>query len=121
MWIDFFILRTVFVYIYFHLSTGESKILLFHSYLLGGQSNKHQGSFLKKDDPKINALMQQAELLSSLALKVNTENTDQSLENAWKVRRNVCWFRYQFSASTACLGMFHQVSTKTAKSTWLHV
>ncbi|KAF3431429.1 hypothetical protein FNV43_RR26160 [Rhamnella rubrinervis] len=49
------------------------------------QNNKHQGSFLKKDDPKINALMQQAELLSSLALKVNTENTDQSLENAWKV------------------------------------
>lgn len=32
--------------------------------------------------------MQQAELLSSLALKVNTENTDQSLENAWKVRNN---------------------------------
>ncbi|CAK9137103.1 unnamed protein product [Ilex paraguariensis] len=29
--------------------------------------------------------MQQAELLGSLALKVNTENTDQSLENAWKV------------------------------------
>ncbi|PON99983.1 MYB transcription factor [Trema orientale] len=49
------------------------------------QNNKYQGSFLRKDDPKINALMQQAELLSSLALKVNTENTDQSLENAWKV------------------------------------
>jgi len=32
--------------------------------------------------------MQQADLLSSLALKVNTENTDQSLENAWKVRHN---------------------------------
>ena len=30
--------------------------------------------------------MQQAELLSSLTLKVNTENTEQSLENAWKVR-----------------------------------
>uniref|UniRef100_A0A5B7B1D9 Uncharacterized protein n=2 Tax=Davidia involucrata TaxID=16924 RepID=A0A5B7B1D9_DAVIN len=29
--------------------------------------------------------MQQAELLSSLAVKVNTENSDQSLENAWKV------------------------------------
>ncbi|CAB4264584.1 unnamed protein product [Prunus armeniaca] len=49
------------------------------------QNSKFQGSFLKKDDPKITALMQQAELLSSLALKVNTENTDQSLENAWKV------------------------------------
>lgn len=47
--------------------------------------NKIQATFLKKDDPKINALMQQAELLSSLALKVNIENTDQSLESAWKV------------------------------------
>ena len=50
------------------------------------QNNKIQGTFLKKDDPKISALMQQAELLSSLALKVDTENMDQSLENAWKVR-----------------------------------
>ncbi|XP_050375201.1 transcription factor MYB124-like isoform X3 [Argentina anserina] len=49
------------------------------------QTNKFQGSFLKKDDPRINALMQQAELLSSLAMKVNADNTDQSLENAWKV------------------------------------
>ncbi|CAL5428861.1 unnamed protein product [Camellia sinensis] len=48
-------------------------------------NNKIQGTFLKKDDPKIFALMQQAELLSSLAVKVNSENTDQSLENAWKV------------------------------------
>ncbi|XP_057950230.1 transcription factor MYB88 isoform X3 [Malania oleifera] len=48
------------------------------------QSNKFRGTFLKKDDPKITALMQQAELLSSLAVKVNAENTDQSLENAWK-------------------------------------
>ncbi|PIN24960.1 hypothetical protein CDL12_02300 [Handroanthus impetiginosus] len=45
--------------------------------------NKIQGTFLKKDDPKILALMQQAELLSSLAIKVNSEKTDQSLENAW--------------------------------------
>ncbi|XP_027360731.1 transcription factor MYB124-like [Abrus precatorius] len=49
------------------------------------QNNKIQGTFLKKDDPKISALMQQAELLSSLALKVDAENMDQSLENAWKV------------------------------------
>lgn len=57
--------------------------------LLGTASNdKIQGTFLKKDDPRIIALMQQAELLSSLAVKVNTENTDQSLENAWKVRNN---------------------------------
>lgn len=52
------------------------------------QSNKMEGTFLKKDDPKVAALMQQAELLSSLAQKVNAENTDQSLENAWKVRNH---------------------------------
>ncbi|CAI0627777.1 unnamed protein product [Linum tenue] len=44
-----------------------------------------EGTFLKKDDPKISALMQQAELLSTLAQKVNTENSDQSLEHAWKI------------------------------------
>ncbi|XP_039040559.1 transcription factor MYB88-like isoform X2 [Hibiscus syriacus] len=49
------------------------------------QNYRTEGTFLKKDDPKITALMQQAELLSSLALKVNTDNTEQSLENAWKV------------------------------------
>ncbi|KAK4371040.1 hypothetical protein RND71_010515 [Anisodus tanguticus] len=47
--------------------------------------NKSQGTFLKKNDPKIYVLMQQAELLSSLARKVNSEHTNQSLENAWKV------------------------------------
>ncbi|KAH7511253.1 hypothetical protein FEM48_ZijujUnG0030200 [Ziziphus jujuba var. spinosa] len=65
----------------------------------GVQSNKDQGSFLKKDDPKINALMQQAELLSSLALKVNSENTDQSLENAWKVLQD---FLNNSKESDAC-------------------
>ncbi|XP_061338791.1 transcription factor MYB124 isoform X2 [Gastrolobium bilobum] len=49
------------------------------------QNNNVQGTFLKKDDPKISALMQQAELLSSLALKVDAENMEQSLEDAWKV------------------------------------
>ncbi|KAF2302401.1 hypothetical protein GH714_036197 [Hevea brasiliensis] len=49
------------------------------------QNSKIQGTFLRKDDPKITALMQQAQLLSSLALKVDTENTDKSLETAWKV------------------------------------
>ncbi|GAV66543.1 Myb_DNA-bind_6 domain-containing protein [Cephalotus follicularis] len=48
-------------------------------------NNKIQGNFLKEDDPKIAVLMQQAELLSSLAMKVNAENTEQSLENAWEV------------------------------------
>ncbi|XP_022726244.1 transcription factor MYB88-like isoform X2 [Durio zibethinus] len=49
------------------------------------QNNRIQGTFFKQDDPMITALMQQAELLSSLALKVNTDNTDQSLENAWMI------------------------------------
>ncbi|KAI4381346.1 hypothetical protein MLD38_007425 [Melastoma candidum] len=48
-------------------------------------ANKVQGTFLSKDDPKITALMQQASLLSSLALRVNEESTDQTLESAWKV------------------------------------
>ncbi|EYU45818.1 hypothetical protein MIMGU_mgv1a024822mg [Erythranthe guttata] len=42
-------------------------------------------TFLGKDDPKMLALIQQEELLSSLAIKVNTEQTEQSLENAWIV------------------------------------
>lgn len=49
------------------------------------EGNEKIGTFLKKDDPKMLALMQQADLLSSLANKVNTENTVQSLDNAWKV------------------------------------
>lgn len=46
-----------------------------------------EGMFLKKDDPKVTALMQQAELLSSLAQKVNADNTEQSMESAWKVNQ----------------------------------
>ncbi|KAL7606350.1 transcription factor MYB88 isoform X1 [Lactuca sativa] len=42
------------------------------------------GTFLKKDDPKIIALLQQAELLSSLALKVTLEKTEESYEKACK-------------------------------------
>ncbi|MED6177331.1 Transcription factor [Stylosanthes scabra] len=49
------------------------------------QNNKTQGTFLKRDDPKIGALMQQAELLSSLAQNIDTEDMDRSLENTWKV------------------------------------
>ncbi|CAN8293550.1 unnamed protein product [Cochlearia groenlandica] len=44
-----------------------------------------EGVFMKKDDPKVSALMEQAELLSSLAQKVGADNTEQSMENAWKV------------------------------------
>ncbi|KAK4790889.1 hypothetical protein SAY86_031302 [Trapa natans] len=52
---------------------------------IADSASSDNGIFLKKDDPKIAALMQQAELLSSLAVQVNTESTDQSFENAWKV------------------------------------
>ncbi|GAB2280301.1 Transcription factor [Dionaea muscipula] len=55
-----------------------------NKFLASGEE-KIESAFLRKDDPKIAALMQQAELLSSLALKMNAENTEQSLENAWKV------------------------------------
>lgn len=51
------------------------------------ENNKIQGTFLKKDDPKVLALIQQAELLSSLASKVNSDKTDQSFESAWMVSR----------------------------------
>ncbi|KAF8117556.1 hypothetical protein N665_0009s0078 [Sinapis alba] len=50
-----------------------------------GEDKGNQEVFLKKDDPKATTLMQQAELLSSLAQKVNADNTEQSMENAWKV------------------------------------
>lgn len=49
------------------------------------ESDGGEGMFLKKDDPKVTALMQQAELLTSLAQKVSADNTEQSMENAWKV------------------------------------
>uniref|UniRef100_A0A1J3GNS1 Myb-related protein B n=2 Tax=Noccaea caerulescens TaxID=107243 RepID=A0A1J3GNS1_NOCCA len=51
-----------------------------------GEDKVNQDVFLKKDDPKVTtSLMQQAELLTSLAQKVNADNTEQSMENAWKV------------------------------------
>ncbi|KAF7809156.1 transcription factor MYB88 [Senna tora] len=49
------------------------------------QNCKTQVTFLEEDDPKFSVLMQQAELLSSLALEVHTDDVDQSLEDAWKV------------------------------------
>ncbi|KAL2454854.1 myb domain protein [Abeliophyllum distichum] len=74
----------------FHNSKGDFSIQLRVNHIKeamvdGTAINRSHGTFLKKDDPKMLALMQQAELLSSLAIKVNSENTDQSLENAWKV------------------------------------
>uniref|UniRef100_A0A0D9X1Q2 Uncharacterized protein n=1 Tax=Leersia perrieri TaxID=77586 RepID=A0A0D9X1Q2_9ORYZ len=43
---------------------------------------KHEGNFLNKDDPKIATLLQRADLLCSLATKINTENT--SMDEAWQ-------------------------------------
>ncbi|THU53161.1 hypothetical protein C4D60_Mb10t11480 [Musa balbisiana] len=39
---------------------------------------------IRRDDPKLTALLQQAELLTSLSKKVNAENTNQSFDEAWK-------------------------------------
>ncbi|KAI4339368.1 hypothetical protein MLD38_024319 [Melastoma candidum] len=50
-----------------------------------GDANEIRGTYIGKDDPKIAALMKQAVLLSSLAMTVNVESTDQTLENAWMV------------------------------------
>ncbi|KAL0917018.1 hypothetical protein M5K25_012057 [Dendrobium thyrsiflorum] len=47
-----------------------------------------QGNFLRRDDPKLTALLQQAELLSSLAVKAYSENKNQSLNDSWKELQN---------------------------------
>ncbi|KAK1261163.1 Myb-related protein 3R-1 [Acorus gramineus] len=49
-----------------------------------GAINKGQSTFLKRDDPKITALIQQADFLSNLSIKINSEDSNHSLENAWK-------------------------------------
>lgn len=48
---------------------------------------KVRGAFIWKDDPRIAAMMQQAKLLSSLALRAKEERMEQSLETSWKVRK----------------------------------
>jgi transcription factor MYB, plant len=40
---------------------------------------------MKKDDPKVAILLQQADLLCSLATKINHEDTSQSMDEAWQV------------------------------------
>ncbi|KAI0506989.1 hypothetical protein KFK09_013107 [Dendrobium nobile] len=47
-----------------------------------------QGNFLRRDDPKLTVLLQQAELLSSLAVKAYSENKNQSLDDSWKELQN---------------------------------
>ncbi|VVA91296.1 unnamed protein product [Arabis nemorensis] len=66
-------------------ATGIDDSLEEHNQTSNVKESDGEGMFLKKDDPKVTALMQQAELLSSLAQKVNADNTEQSMENAWKV------------------------------------
>lgn len=46
---------------------------------------KREGNFLKKDDPKVATLLQQADLLCSLATKIKSDNTSQSMDEAWQV------------------------------------
>lgn len=58
-------------------------------------SNKvSQATFLRKDDPKLTALLQQAELLTSLSKKVNAENNNQSPDEAWKVLNSAVKYCY---------------------------
>ncbi|KAF0906851.1 hypothetical protein E2562_013246 [Oryza meyeriana var. granulata] len=54
--------------------------------LFGGEQNcvKREGNFLNKDDPKIATLLQRADLLCSLATKINTEKMSQSMDEAWQ-------------------------------------
>ncbi|XP_062189100.1 transcription factor MYB124-like isoform X2 [Phragmites australis] len=54
--------------------------------LFGAKQNcvKCEGNFLNKDDPKVATLLQQADLLCSLATKIKTENTSQSMDEAWQ-------------------------------------
>ncbi|CAA7401869.1 unnamed protein product [Spirodela intermedia] len=49
---------------------------------------KIHGAFLRRNDPKVSALLQQAELLSSLAIRVHTDSTDRCLDSAWKELKN---------------------------------
>jgi hypothetical protein len=46
---------------------------------------KDEGNFLNKDGSKVATLLQQADLLSSLAAKIKTENTSQNMDEAWQV------------------------------------
>ncbi|GAA0167807.1 hypothetical protein LIER_22656 [Lithospermum erythrorhizon] len=47
--------------------------------------DKIQDTFLEQNDPVILALMQEQELLRSLVVEVNSEDTYQSLDNGWQV------------------------------------
>ncbi|XP_074565938.1 transcription factor MYB124-like [Curcuma longa] len=60
-------------------------VQVFHTANPSLASNKViQATFLRKDDPKLTALLPQAELPTSLSEKVNAENNNQSLDEAWK-------------------------------------
>ncbi|KAK8966294.1 Transcription factor MYB44 [Platanthera guangdongensis] len=52
--------------------------------------NKEQ---IRRDDPKITSLLQQAELLSSFAVKAYSENKNHGFEDAWKELQNYLMIR----------------------------
>ncbi|XP_022680418.1 transcription factor MYB88 isoform X2 [Setaria italica] len=54
--------------------------------LLGPEQHcvKQEGNFMNKDDPKVAILLQQADLLCSLATKIKTDDTSQSMDEAWQ-------------------------------------
>ncbi|CAM8885744.1 unnamed protein product [Rhodiola kirilowii] len=52
-------------------------------------NNCSEDASLAKDDSNVATLMQQAESLTSLAVQVNAQNTEHSLEHAWKVLRDL--------------------------------
>ncbi|CAH9090130.1 unnamed protein product [Cuscuta epithymum] len=70
-----------------NLSSHQSARDIPNAYQTGFSNNKNEGTFLKKDDPKMMALMKQEELLNSMALKANShESTFQkNLESSCQV------------------------------------
>ncbi|KAH0683284.1 hypothetical protein KY290_021873 [Solanum tuberosum] len=64
-------------------NAGES--LVSHQTTTENVTTKLKEHSLNKMIQRNRLLMQQAELLSSLAMKVDIQNTDQSLESAWKI------------------------------------
>ncbi|CAH8355307.1 unnamed protein product [Eruca vesicaria subsp. sativa] len=90
------------------------------------ESDGNQEVFLKKDDPKVTILMQQAEFLSSLAQKVNSDNTEQSMETAWKVlqgflnrsKENDDIFHYELPEMDYQLDEDLRISNEDSQASW---
>lgn len=67
-----------------HLDSNNTNSATCNANVKGGV----QSTFLRRDDPKLTVLLQQAELLSSLAVKAYSENRNHSLQDAWKELQN---------------------------------